>query len=221
MFRMMGELAIGFDRLKSLPSLVTVFGSARTPITDRYYAQAETLGRALVNQGFGVITGGGPGIMEAANKGAFEGGGISVGVNIALPREQRPNRFQSHSFEHEYFHTRKLVLVKYSVAFVVFPGGFGTLDELLEVLTLIQTQKLRPFPVYLVNSQYWEGLVTWFKSTLAEAGAIASDDLCLFKVTDDVESIPTEVRAYHDPTFDTRGFKIPTVEDRHKALGRC
>jgi uncharacterized protein (TIGR00730 family) len=219
MFRMLGELAIGFDRLKMLPALVTVFGSARTPITDRYYSQAQELGKMLAEQGYGVITGGGPGIMEAANRGAYEAGGVSVGANIGLPQEQTPNRFQTHALQYEYFHTRKLILIKYSVAFVVFPGGFGTLDELLEVLTLIQTQKIRPFPVYLVNSSYWKGLVDWFKDTLSEHGAIASDDLSLFKVTDDLCSIPLEIRKYYSPEFDNQGFKIPTVEDRKRALG--
>jgi len=219
MFRMLGELAIGFDRLKSLPALVTVFGSARTPITDRYYSQAQELGKMLSDQGYGVITGGGPGIMEAANRGAYEAGGVSVGANIGLPHEQIPNKFQTLALQYEYFHTRKLILIKYSVAFVVFPGGFGTLDELLEVLTLIQTQKIRPFPVYLINTSYWRGLVDWFRETLAHQGAIAHDDLLLFKTTDDLCSIPNEIKQYHSPEFDSQGFKIPTLSDRKRALG--
>jgi uncharacterized protein (TIGR00730 family) len=219
MFRMLGELAIGFDRLKTLPALVTVFGSARTPITDRYYSQAQELGKMLAQQGYGVITGGGSGIMEAANRGAYEANGVSVGANIGLPQEQIPNKFQTHALQYEYFHTRKLILIKYSVAFVVFPGGFGTLDELSEVLTLIQTQKIRPFPVYLVNSSYWQGLVNWFRDTLASQGAIESDDLNLFKVTDDLCSIPLEIRKYYSPEFDSQGFKIPTLADRKKSLG--
>lgn len=219
MFRMLGELAIGFDKLKTLPPLVTVFGSARTPMTDRYYEQAHELGKMLAEKGFGVITGGGPGIMEAANRGAFEAGGVSVGANIGLPEEQIPNKFQTLPLQYEYFHNRKLILIKYSVAFVVFPGGFGTLDELLEVLTLIQTQKIRPFPVYLINSDYWKGLVAWFEQTLAERGAIERDDLFLFKVRDDHCLIPAEVKQYHSPKFDSQGFKIPTVRDRKRALG--
>lgn len=219
MFRMLGELAIGFDRLKTLPPLVTVFGSARTPITDRYYSQAQELGRMLAKEGYGVITGGGPGIMEAANRGAYEVKGVSVGANIGLPQEQIPNKFQTTNLQYEYFHTRKLILIKYSVAFVVFPGGFGTLDELFEVLTLIQTQKIRPFPVYLINSSYWQGLIAWFKDTLAQQGAIEKDDLFLFKVTDDMCSIPAQVRQYHSPEFDSQGFKIPTIKDRKRALG--
>lgn len=219
MFRMLGELAIGFDRLKTLPPLVTVFGSARTPITDKYYSQAQELGRMLVEQGFGVITGGGPGIMEAANRGAFEAGGVSVGANIGLPTEQVPNKFQTYPLQYEYFHSRKLILIKYSVAFVVFPGGFGTLDEFFEVLTLIQTQKIRPFPVYLMNGGYWRGLVSWFEQVLAHEGAIQRDDLLLFKLCDDLCAIPREVRQYHSPEFDSQGFKIPTLQDRRRAMG--
>jgi len=220
MFRMIGELAIGFDRLSQLKvELVTIFGSARTLITDSYYSQAEKLGKDLALNKFGVITGGGSGIMEAANKGAFEANGVSIGMNIALPKEQHPNKYQTHSFDHEYFHTRKLLLVKYSVGFVVFPGGFGTLDELLEVLTLLQTQKLKPFPVYLVGCDYWRGLINWLKDTLVVKGAIASDDLDLVKCIDDLSVIPSEIRKYHGPSKDTLGFKVPTLADRRKALG--
>lgn len=220
MFRMMGELAIGFDRVNQAKSkLVTIFGSARTKITDRFYIDAELLGGHLAKSGFGVLTGGGPGIMEAANKGAYEAGGISIGVNIALPAEQTPNRFQTVSLQHENFHTRKLILRKYSIGFVVFPGGFGTLDELMEVLTLIQTRKLKPFPIYLVNSSYWSGLQSWFKETLTGHGAIADDDLKLFKVVDDISTIPEDIRRYHAAGSDTSGFKIPTDEDRKRAMG--
>lgn len=220
MFRMMGELAIGFDRLSNVkPKLVTIFGSARTGITDQFYIQAMTLAKELVEAGFGVITGGGPGIMEAANKGAQEAGGVSIGVNIALPKEQVPNRHQTISLQHENFHTRKLILRKYSVGFAVFPGGFGTLDELLEVLTLIQTQKLKPIPIFLVNSAYWKGLLGWFQDTLAVNGAIATDDIQLFKVVDDLSIIPKEISDYHDKSINTSGFKIPTEEDRRKAMG--
>ncbi|HSK28540.1 MAG TPA: TIGR00730 family Rossman fold protein, partial [Candidatus Limnocylindria bacterium] len=147
MFRTMGEYAIGFDRMSRLSTpAVTVFGSARTEITNRYYELARQLGRALAEAGFAVATGGGPGIMEAANRGAFEAKGISIGLNIVLEHEQAPNPYQTLSLDFEYFHARKVMLAKYSVGFVVFPGGFGTLDELAEVLTLVQTQKLHAFP---------------------------------------------------------------------------
>lgn len=219
MFRMLGEYAIGFDRLGQLKHpAVTVFGSARTAVTHRYYNLAYQLGIDLVRNGFAVVTGGGPGIMEAANKGALEMGGESVGLNILLEHEQKPNRYQSMSLEFEYFHSRKVCLAKYSVGFVVFPGGFGTLDELAEVLTLIQTQKLHPFPIFLVGSAYWQGLIDWFAQTLAHEGAIASDDLKLFRVVDDVADIPELIQAYHDSTRDA-GFKRPTEADRRRAQG--
>lgn len=221
LFRVVGELAIGFDRMSGQRRpLVTVYGSARTPIKNRYYGMAEQLGGSLAKAGFGVVTGGGPGIMEAANKGAHEAGGVSIGINIALPHEQQSNRYLTLSLDHEYFHTRKVILARYSVGFVAFPGGFGTLDELAELLTLVQTRKLHAFPIFLVGSDYWAGLVSWFENTLAEAGAIAPDDLDLFKVVDDVEVIPKEIRRYHDQTTaDKAGFKVPTEEDRLRALG--
>ena len=220
LFRVMGEYAIGFDRLNRVPvQMVTVFGSARTPLKSRYYEQAEKLGRKLAEAGYGVVTGGGPGIMEAANKGALEAGGISVGINIALPEEQTPNKYQNVSLEHEYFSSRKVMLAKYSVGFVAFPGGFGTLDEVAGMLTLIQTQKIHPFPVYFVGTEHWGGLVGWFTKTLVEAGAIEPDDLRLFKLVDDCECIPEEVRLYNDETDEHAGFKLPTEEDRRKAQG--
>lgn len=220
LFRVMGEYAIGFDRLNRVPvQLVTVFGSARTPLKSLYYEQAEALGRMLAQCGYGVVTGGGPGIMEAANKGAFENGGISVGINIALPEEQTPNKFQNVSLEHEYFSSRKVMLAKYSVGFVAFPGGFGTLDEVSGMLTLVQTQKIHPFPIYFVGKSHWSGLIEWFANTLVETGAIAPDDLRLFKLVDEIEQIPTEIRRYNDETDEHAGFKLPTAEDRRKAEG--
>jgi uncharacterized protein (TIGR00730 family) len=219
MFRILGEFAVGFDRMAHVTvPLVTVFGSARTAIKDRYYGLAEALGEALVREGFGVSTGGGPGIMEAANKGAFQAGGISVGLNIVLPHEQRPNPYQTLSLDFEFFYARKVMLVRYSAGFVVFPGGFGTLDELSETLTLVQTRKIHPFPIYLVGSDYWAGLVDWFRDTLAVSGAIAPDDLKLFKVVDDVTGIPADIRAYHDEHADA-GFKVPDESDRRRARG--
>ncbi len=217
---MLGELAVGFDRLGEISHpAVTVYGSARTNITNNYYQQAEELGRGLAREGFAVATGGGPGIMEAANKGAFQAGGISIGINIALPHEQIANPYQTISLHHEYFHTRKMMLAKYSVGFVVFPGGFGTLDEVMEILCLIQTQKLHPFPIFFVGTSYWAGLISWFKETLITEGAIAQDDILLFKVTDDVTEIPAIIRRYHDGAGAESGFKIPTDEDRKRHLG--
>ena len=221
MFRILGEFALGFDRLGRISAHgVTVYGSARTPVTDRYYDKAERLGKILADSGFAVITGGGPGIMEAANKGAFEAGGVSVGLNIQLPQEQKPNPYQTVSLSFEFFYARKVMLAKHSVAFVVFPGGFGTLDELMEILTLVQTQKMYPIPIYLVESNYWKGLIDWMNNTLVSLGTIAKDDLTLFKIVDDIEMIPAEIKSYHAKTKDTVGFKIPTDEDRRRSEGR-
>jgi len=215
----MGEYAVGFDRMSRLKvPAVTVFGSARTKITNRYYDLARALGEGLAKAGFAVATGGGPGIMEAANRGAFDAGGISVGLNILLEHEQKPNPYQTLSLEFEYFHARKVMLAKYSVGFVIFPGGFGTLDELAEVLTLVQTQKLHAFPIYLVGRDYWSGLVKWFDKTLAEHGAIARDDLKLFKLLDDVRQIPSDIKRYYKSAGHA-GFKIPTQRDRRRAAG--
>lgn len=220
MFRVLGEFSIGFDRMAHVTvPLVTVYGSARTPIRDRYYGLSEQLGRELVEAGFGVCTGGGPGIMEAANKGAFEAGGVSVGHNIILPFEQSGNPYQTLTLDFEYFHARKVMLAKYSHAFVVMPGGFGTLDELFEILTLVQTRKMHPMPVYLVGSEYWSGLVEWIERTLKAQGAISPDDTDLFRVVDDVSAIPASILAYHDPA---RGddFKRPTEADERRAHGK-
>ncbi|RJF72692.1 TIGR00730 family Rossman fold protein [Deinococcus cavernae] len=219
MFRILGEFSIGFDRMahQQVP-LVTVYGSARTPLTDRYYGLAEVLGRELVRAGFGVVTGGGPGIMQAANKGAFEAGGISVGLNIVLPHEQKHNPYQTLSLEFEYFHARKVMLARYAHAFVAFPGGFGTLDEMMEILTLVQTRKMRPVPIYFVGEAHWRGLVEWFSNSLVQNGAVAPDDLNLFKLVDDVTAIPADVLNYHDPA-QVDGFKRPTELDRLRAEG--
>ncbi len=221
MFRIIGEFALGFDRLNhiTVPG-VTVYGSARTAVTDRYYDVAERLGTILAQAGFAVITGGGPGIMEAANKGAFHAGGVSVGLNIQLPHEQKPNPYQTVSFSFEFFYARKVMLAKHSVGFVVFPGGFGTLDELLEILTLVQTQKMHSLPIYLIDSNYWKGLIEWMKSELITLGTIAQDDLNLFKIVDDIEIIPAEIKKYHEKTSDNAGFKIPTHEDKKRSEGK-
>ncbi|ADV67473.1 TIGR00730 family Rossman fold protein [Deinococcus maricopensis] len=218
MLRVLGELAVGFDRLAQLPHPgVTVFGSARTGIRDQYYGLARDLGAHLAASGFAVITGGGPGIMEAANRGAFEAGGVSVGINIILPYEQRPNPYQTISLECEYFHTRKELLAKAARAFVVFPGGFGTLDELAGILTLVQTRKMPAMPVYLVGRAHWAGLEGWFRETLITSGAIADDDLDLFKIVDDVSAIPADIQQYH--AGEHAGFKRPTDTDRARARG--
>src|SRR5262245_10064513 len=186
-FRIMGEFVEGFDTLARVGPAVSIFGSARTRPDDPHYIAAEETGRRLAQSGFAVITGGGPGIMEAANKGAFEAGGDSVGCNIELPFEQGMNEYVRTAINFRYFFVRKTMFVKYAEAFVIFPGGFGTMDELFEALTLIQTGKVRDFPVVLYGSDYWAGLVAWLRESMLSEGKIASGDLDLFKVTDSPE----------------------------------
>ncbi len=183
-FRIMGEFVEGFDALARLGPAVTVFGSARTRPDDPDYAAAEETARLLVHAGFGVITGGGPGVMEAANKGAAEAGGDSVGCNIELPFEQGMNRWVKTAINFRYFFVRKTMFVKYAEAFVIFPGGFGTMDELFEALTLIQTGKVRDFPIVLIGSSYWRGLLDWMRDSMLAGGKIKPADQELLMVTD-------------------------------------
>jgi uncharacterized protein (TIGR00730 family) len=208
MFRIIGEFAHGFEAMSDVGKAVTIFGSARLHEGSDVYAKAEELARNLADSGYAVLTGGGPGIMEAGNKGAMEAGGRSIGLNVTLPHEQAPNRFQTDTLGFKYFFVRKVMLVKYSTAFVVFPGGFGTIDELFEALTLIQTKKIKPFPVYLVGVEYWKGLVQWLQSTLLRAGTISEQDLYLFKVIDDISGIPDEIEEYYRNAQEA-GFKLP------------
>jgi len=186
-FRIMGEFVEGFDTLARLGPAVSVFGSARTPRDDPMYAAAEETGRRLAEAGFGVITGGGPGIMEAANKGALEAGGESVGCNIELPFEQGMNPYVKTAINFHYFFVRKTMFLKYAEAFIIFPGGFGTMDELFEALTLIQTGKVRNFPVILFGRRYWQGLLDWLRRTMMAEGKIDPEDLDLVVVTDSPE----------------------------------
>jgi uncharacterized protein (TIGR00730 family) len=186
-FRIMGEFVEGFDTLARLGPAVTVFGSARTRPDQSDYRDAETVGRLLVDAGFAVITGGGPGIMEAANKGALEAGGESVGCNIELPFEQGMNAYVEVAVNFRYFFVRKTMFVKYAEASIIFPGGFGTMDELFESLTLVQTGKVRDFPVVLFGSQYWSGLLDWLRGTMLRDGKIHPDDIDLMCVTDSPE----------------------------------
>ncbi len=208
LFRIMGEFVQGFEDLSDVGRAVTIFGSARFPPDQPYSRKAEDLAGRLAKAGYAVLTGGGPGIMEAANKGAFESDGRSVGLNIDLPREQTPNPYQSDTLNFRYFFVRKVMLVKYSTAFVVFPGGFGTIDELFESLTLIQTEKIKPFPVYLVGSEFWDGLVTWLRDKLLKEGVLSEGDLHLFKVVDEVSTVPDEIEAYYR-NANHGGFEIP------------
>ena len=208
LFRIMGEFVQGFEEMSGVSKAVTIFGSARLREGDRYYAQAEALARLLAEDGYTVITGGGPGLMEAGNKGAYEAGGRSIGLNVDLPFEQKPNPYQTDEVKFRYFFVRKVMLVKYSSAFVVFPGGFGTIDELFEALTLIQTKKILPFPVYLVGRSYWQGLLDWLQGTLLEHGTVREQDLKLFKVVDETADIPVQIDAYYE-TAAEEGLETP------------
>ncbi|MEO9885552.1 MAG: TIGR00730 family Rossman fold protein [Balneola sp.] len=188
-FKIMGEFVDGFDTLYKVGPCISIFGSARTRPGDKYYELAVETGELITKKGFGVITGGGPGIMEAGNKGAHIGEGKSVGLGIELPFEQGMNEFvnREYSVDFNYFFVRKVMFVKYAQGFIVFPGGFGTLDELFESLTLIQTHKISKIPIILFGSDYWDGLVNWIKKTMVDAGTIAEKDLDLFHVTDSTE----------------------------------
>src|SRR5690349_14771653 len=183
-FRIMGEFVEGFDELATLSRGIAIFGSARTKPDDPDYQAAQETGALLAAQGFAVITGGGPGIMEAANRGAFEAGGLSIGCNIELPFEQKANPYQTLGLTFKYFFVRKMMFVKYSLAFVIFPGGFGTFDELFEALTLIQTRKIRDFPIVLFGSTYWKGLLDWFRAQVLPEGKISEHDMNMFHITD-------------------------------------
>lgn len=183
-FRIMGEFVGGFDNMATITHGVSVFGSARTKETDPYYIAAVETGKLLAEAGFEVITGGGPGIMEAANRGAFGAKKVSVGLNIELPFEQMANPYLTKSLTFKYFFVRKTLFIKYSNAYIIFPGGFGTMDELFEALTLIQTRKIRNFPVVLFGSQYWQGLLAWLSSTMLNEKNINPEDLGLIYLTD-------------------------------------
>lgn len=183
-FRIMAEFVDGIETLSSLEPAVTIFGSARSKPEDRYYLMARELSGMLVREGYSVITGGGPGIMEAANRGAYEAGGQSVGLNIVLPFEQDLNPYTNIHINFRYFFVRKVMFVKYAMSYVIFPGGFGTMDELFEALTLIQTDKLKPFPVVLVGSDYWNGLLKWIRESMIEELMISPEDMSIFTVVD-------------------------------------
>jgi uncharacterized protein (TIGR00730 family) len=188
-FRIMSEFVDGFDELSQIPPSIAIFGSARTKPDDPSYEAAVQTAKLLAKAGFGIITGGGPGIMEAGNKGAQEGGNVSIGCNIELPYEQGSNAYMDISLDFRYFFVRKTMFVKYAEAFVIFPGGFGTMDELFEALTLIQTKKVRNFPVILYDSKYWAGLINWIRDVMLSTGKVNPEDVGLLMLSDDPEEI--------------------------------
>ncbi|MEC5394156.1 TIGR00730 family Rossman fold protein [Bergeyella sp. RCAD1439] len=199
-FKIMSEFVDGYEKLAKIGPCVSIFGSARLKEDDPYYQMAVDIAERITQLGFGIITGGGPGIMEAGNKGARKAGGKSIGLNIELPFEQHFNPYidKNYSMDFNYFFVRKVMFVKYSQGFIVMPGGFGTLDELSEALTLIQTYKIAKFPIILVGSEFWEGLLDWFKSTLVKKGMIAEEDLNLFRVVDTAEEAAAHIKAFYD-----------------------
>lgn len=190
LFKIMSEFVDGFDSLASVTKpAVSIFGSARTKEDDPSYQLAVEVGRRLGEAGYAIMTGGGPGVMEAGNRGAHEAGAPSIGLNIHLPFEQEENKYTNLPLEFRYFFVRKVMLIKYAMAFICMPGGFGTLDELFEALTLIQTRRIKSFPIVLVGSSYWAGLVDWIKESILPAGSIAEDDLHIFQVMDSADDI--------------------------------
>ena len=212
-FRMMAEFVEGFERLASIRPSVSIFGSARIAPEHPYYVLTEQISRALSDAGFSVVTGGGPGLMEAANKGAYAGKAPSIGLNIQLPHEQDANVYQDISLSFRHFFIRKVMFVKYASAYVVLPGGFGTLDELSEILTLIQTRKIQPIPILLVGSGFWKGLVDWLKARMLAEHMIDAEDLDFFKLLDRPEEVVNAIVEH----YGARGFK-PSVEELETLL---
>ena len=200
LFKIMGEFVNGFEQMGLIEPCVSIFGSARTKPHERYYKETVEIAEKIVKQGFGVITGGGPGLMEAANKGAQQGGGTSVGLNIQLPFEQKENPYIDNDklINFDYFFVRKVMFMKYAQAFVVMPGGFGTLDELFEALTLIQTEKITKFPIVLFGTDFWSGMIDWIKNTLlSDYANISPEDLDLIKIVDSVDEAVEHVLQFH------------------------
>ena len=199
MFKVISEFVEGFERLDAIGPCISIFGSARTKANHPEYLKAVEIARRLIDEGYGVITGGGPGIMEAGNKGAAMQNGVSVGLNIDLPFEQGNNAFidPDKNLNHRYFFVRKVMFVKYAQGFIVMPGGFGTMDELFEVLTLIQTNKITPVPIVLFGTEFWGGMIDWLKNSLIRSGKISEEDMDLFLVTDDVEELIAHINEYY------------------------
>lgn len=201
MFKVLAEFVEGFERMNTIGPCISIFGSARTKPGHKYYELATAVAARLTEEGFGIITGGGPGIMEAANKGAFENDGLSVGLNIDLPFEQSHNAYihDDKNLDHRYFFVRKVMFVKYAQAFVVMPGGFGTLDELFEAITLIQTKKITPVPVILIGSDFWSGLKSWIENVMLEKhGNISPNDINLLPIVDDPEEVVKIISDFYD-----------------------
>ena len=190
----MAEFVDSIEQLSKIPKAVSIFGSTQAKPSNYFYKQTYDIAKKLAGEGFSIITGGGPGIMEAANKGAKDAGGVSVGLNIELPQEQKPNPYIGTSLDFRYFFIRKVMFVKYSTAFIIMPGGFGTLDEFFEPLTLIQTDKIKPFPVIMVGREYWSGLTGWMKDTLLKEDKVTPEDMKIFETVDTTEEVIEAVK---------------------------
>src|SRR3990170_3422049 len=208
-FRIMSEFVEGFEELSNIGTAVTIFGSARFHKNHTYYKKAVEISGLLAKNGYTIITGGGPGIMEAANKGASVNTGVSVGLNIVLPKEQKPNQFQNKSLSFKYFFARKVMFVKYAMGYVCMPGGFGTLDEFFEALTLVQTHKIYPLPLILVGKDYWSDLLKWMKKTMLKEGTISPKDLDIVNITDDPKEVVSIINAH-------RNWKLKMVKSAKK-----
>lgn len=209
MFRIISEFTEGFDKLADIGFAVSIFGSARTQTDNHYYQKAVEISGRLAKESYSIISGGGPGIMEAANKGAAENNAISVGLNIELPHEQTFNEFQNLSLDFRYFFARKVIFVKYSMGYVCMPGGFGTLDEFFESLTLIQTGKIYRMPIILFGVEFWSGLIDWMRSTLMKHGTVSEEDFDLIVITDDVDEVVEIMNAHREK-------KMRHIEEAHK-----
>jgi uncharacterized protein (TIGR00730 family) len=197
MFRILGEFVEGFDKLSGIGPAVSIYGSARLKPDDMLYTQTVDIAKRLGELGFTIITGGGPGVMEAANRGAFEAGATSIGLNIILPEEQKCNEYTTKSITFNHFFVRKVMLVKYANAFVIMPGGVGTLDELTEILTMMQTGKIKPFPIVLFNSKFWGGFLEWLRSTVLTKGFVSEEDFDLLILCDDIDSVVETVQEWY------------------------
>jgi uncharacterized protein (TIGR00730 family) len=197
LFRIMGEMVEGFDTLSGVEPAVSIYGSARVQPNDKTYADTEEIAFRLGSMGFSIITGGGPGVMEAANKGAVRADVTSVGLNIKLPSEQVINKYTTKSLTFHHFFVRKVMLVKYATAFIIMPGGLGTMDELTEILTLMQTQKIKPFPIILFDSKFWEGFLSWLEKTVLPTGYITEEDFNLLRVSDKPEEVAQTVQNWY------------------------
>ncbi|MEW5056012.1 MAG: TIGR00730 family Rossman fold protein [Cycloclasticus sp.] len=208
-FQIIAEFVDGFEQLSHVKPAISMYGSARIQADQPDYQRAEEIALALSNAGFSVISGGGPGIMEAANKGAFNGSSMSIGLNIRLPHEQSSNPYQDISLDFRHFFARKVMFVKYASAYVVLPGGFGTLDELAEILTLVQTGKSRKIPIILINGEFWKGLIDWFSSSLLAAGTISEDDLKLFSICETADEVLETIFNF----YEQRGFAPSAKEE--------